>query len=225
MNAQVIALVNQKGGVGKSTSCVNLGVGLAQAGKKVLLVDCDPQSSLSISLGHPQPDNLPITLSDMMGKVLNDQPIIPGEGILHHPEGVDLMPSNIQLSGMEVSLVNAMSRETVLRQYLDTVRKQYTHAAMYLLTASEDLCRRTETCFCKHGIEFGCADLRGIPPHDFTLFSAARDIYTDSSGTMVSDLANAEVVDTLAFSLIVNALLVARYGCPVLKITDREGKA
>ena len=73
MNAQVIALVNQKGGVGKSTSCVNLGVGLAQAGKKVLLVDCDPQSSLSISLGHPQPDNLPITLSDMMGKVLNDQ--------------------------------------------------------------------------------------------------------------------------------------------------------
>ena len=127
MNAQVIALVNQKGGVGKSTSCVNLGVGLAQAGKKVLLVDCDPQSSLSISLGHPQPDKLPITLSDMMGKVLTDQPIAPGEGILHHAEGVDLMPSDIQLSGMEVSLVNAMSRETVLRQYLDTVRKQYTH--------------------------------------------------------------------------------------------------
>ena len=85
---------------------------------------------------------------------------------------------------------------------------------------NEDLCRRAGNCFCKHGIEFGYADLRGIPPHDFTLFSAARDIYTDSSGTMVSDLANAEVVDTLAFSL-----LVARYGCPVLKITDREGKA
>ena len=98
------------------------------------------------------------------------------------------------------------------------------YAAMYLLTANGDLCRRTANCFCKHGIEFGYADLRGIPPHDFTLFSAARDIYTDSCGTMVSDLANAEVVDTLAFSLIVNALLVARYGCPVLKITDREGK-
>lgn len=69
MNAQVIALVNQKGGVGKSTSCVNLGVGLAQAGKKVLVVDCDPQSSLTISLGHPQPDKLPVTLSDMMGKI------------------------------------------------------------------------------------------------------------------------------------------------------------
>ena len=116
MNAQVIALVNQKGGVTKTTSCVNLGVGLAQAGKKVLLVDCDPQASLTISLGNPRPDELPVTLSNMMGKVLTDQPIVPGEGILHHSEGVDLMPANIQLSGMEVSLVNAMSRETILRQ-------------------------------------------------------------------------------------------------------------
>ena len=129
MNAQVIALVNQKGGVTKTTSCVNLAAGLAQAGKKVLVVDCDPQASLTISLGNPQPDRLPVTLSDMMGKVLNDQPITPGEGILHHPEGIDLMPADIQLSGMEVSLVNAMSRETILRQYLDTVRKpvSYTH--------------------------------------------------------------------------------------------------
>ena len=133
MNAQVIAVVNQKGGTGKSTTCANLGVGLAQTGKKVLVVDVDPQASLSISLGHSQPDDLPVTLSDLMGKVLNDQPIAPGEGILHHAEGVDLMPSNIQLSGMEVSLVNAMSRETILRQYLDTVRKQYTHT---LWTAS-----------------------------------------------------------------------------------------
>ena len=127
MNAQIIAVVNQKGGVGKSTTCANLGVGLAQAGKRVLAVDCDPQASLTISLGYPQPDTLPVTLSDMMGRVLTDQPISPGEGILHHAEGIDLMPSDIQLSGMEVSLVNAMSRETVLRQYLDTVRRQYTH--------------------------------------------------------------------------------------------------
>ena len=129
MNAQVIAVVNQKGGTGKSTTCANLGIGLAQAGKKVLVVDVDPQASLSISLDHSQPDDLPVTLSDLMGKVLNDQPIAPGEGILHHAEGVDLMPSNIQLSGMEVSLVNAMSRETILRQYLDTVRKQIGRAS------------------------------------------------------------------------------------------------
>ena len=93
----------------------------------MLVVDCDPQCSLTISLGHPQPDRLPVTLADMMGKVLNDQPITPGEGILHHPEGFDLMPADIQLSGMEISLVNAMSRETILRQYLNTVKNQYTH--------------------------------------------------------------------------------------------------
>lgn len=127
MNAQVIAISNQKGGVGKTTTCVNLGIGLAQAGKKVLVVDGDPQGSLTISLGYPQPDKLPVTLSDMMGKILMDEPILPGEGILHHPEGIDLMPADIQLSGMEVSLVNAMSRETILRQYLDSVRNQYSH--------------------------------------------------------------------------------------------------
>ena len=110
MNTQIIAIANQKGGVGKTTTCANLGIGLAQAGRKVLLIDGDPQGSLTISLGHPQPDKLPFTLSDAMGRILMDEPLRPGEGILHHPEGVDLMPADIQLSGMEVSLVNAMSR-------------------------------------------------------------------------------------------------------------------
>ena len=127
MNTQIIAIANQKGGVGKATTCANLGIGLAQAGKKVLLIDGDPQGSLTISLGHPQPDKLPFTLSDAMGRILMDKPLRPGEGILHHPEGVDLMPADIQLSGMEVSLVNAMSRETILRQYLDTIKGQYSH--------------------------------------------------------------------------------------------------
>ena len=127
MNTQIIAIANQKGGVGKTTTCANLGIGLAQAGKKVLLIDGDPQGSLTISLGNPQPDKLPFTLSDAMGRILMDEPLRPGEGILHHPEGVDLMPADIQLSGMEVSLVNAMSRETVLRQYLDTLKGQYSH--------------------------------------------------------------------------------------------------
>ena len=129
MNTQIIAIANQKGGVGKTTTCANLGIGLAQAGKKVLLIDGDPQGSLTISLGHPQPDKLPFTLSDAMGRILMDEPLRPGEGILHHPEGVDLMPADIQLSGMEVSLVNAMSRETILRQYLDTLKGQYSHTS------------------------------------------------------------------------------------------------
>ena len=123
--ATVMAVVNQKGGTGKTTTCENLGIGLAMKGKKVLLVDTDPQASLTICLGHPVPDQLSPTLSDVMGKILLEQPIAPGEGILHHPEGVDLMPANIELSGLEVSLVNAMSRETILRQYLDTVKQNY----------------------------------------------------------------------------------------------------
>ena len=123
--SQVIALVNQKGGTGKSQSTENLGVGLASEGKKVLLVDMDPQGSLTISLGHPKADELPVTVADIMAKVLREEPIAPGEGILRHPEGVDLMPANISLSGMEVSLVNVMSREQVLKEYIDSIKGNY----------------------------------------------------------------------------------------------------
>lgn len=123
--ATIMAIVNQKGGTGKTTTCENLGVGLAMEGKKVLVVDTDPQASLTISLGYPIPDKLSLTLSDMMQQVMMEEPVVPGEGILHHQEGVDLMPANIELSGMEVSLVNAMSRETILKQYLDTIKKDY----------------------------------------------------------------------------------------------------
>ena len=121
----VTAVVNQKGGTGKTTTCENLGIGLAMEGKKVLLVDTDPQASLTISLGYPVPDRISPTLSDLMKKIVSDQPIELGEGILHHPEGVDLVPANIELAGMEVSLVNVMSRESVLKQYLDSVKKEY----------------------------------------------------------------------------------------------------
>ena len=93
--AVITAVTNQKGGTGKTTTCENLGVGLAMAGKKVLLVDTDPQASLTVALGHNRPDDLPVTLSDLMAKIIQDQPIAPGEGILHHPEGVDLVPANI----------------------------------------------------------------------------------------------------------------------------------
>lgn len=91
MSAQIIAVSNQKGGIGKTTTCINLGIGLAKAGKKVLLVDADPQASLTIGLGNPQPDTFPVTLADLLKKVLTDDPILPREGILHRPEGVDLM--------------------------------------------------------------------------------------------------------------------------------------
>ena len=123
--AVITAVTNQKGGTGKTTTCENLGIGLAREGKKVLLVDCDPQASLTIALGNPRPDDLPVTLSDLMTKIISDQPIASGEGILHHPEDVNLVPSNITLAGTEVSLVTAISREMILKQYLETVRKDY----------------------------------------------------------------------------------------------------
>ncbi len=123
--ATVMAVVNQKGGTGKTTTCENLGIGLAKEGKRVLLVDTDPQGSLTIALGNARPDDLQVTLTDLMEKVMQEQTIAPEEGILTHEEGVDLVPANITLSGLEVAMVNAMSRETILKQYLETVKDRY----------------------------------------------------------------------------------------------------
>ena len=127
LNANIIALSNQKGGTGKTTTCANLGIGLAQEGKRVLVVDNDPQASLTISLGWTQPDKLPVTLSTLMGRAIMDEPIRAEEAILHHSEGVDVLPASIELSGMEVSLVNAISRESVLRQVLEELSSRYDH--------------------------------------------------------------------------------------------------
>ena len=122
---KVIALANQKGGTAKTTTTLNLGIGLAHQGRKVLLVDADPQGDLTTALGWTDADDLPVTLATQMKKILQDEPFVYNEGILHHEEGVDIIPTNIELSGMEISLVNAMSREQTLKLYLADLKKDY----------------------------------------------------------------------------------------------------
>lgn len=122
---EVIAIANQKGGVGKTTTTFNLGVALAHAGKRVLLVDSDPQGDLTTYMGIHDPDNIPITLSTLMERSIKDEDINSKEAILKHDEGIDLIPSNLELSSMEVSLVNAMSREFTLRNCLSDIKDKY----------------------------------------------------------------------------------------------------
>ena len=99
----------------KTTTAVNLGVALAQQGEKVLLIDADAQANLTMSLGYSRPDDLPNTLSTIMQDIIDDKSVDVSRSILHHDEGVDLLPSNIELSGLEVRLINAISRESVLK--------------------------------------------------------------------------------------------------------------
>lgn len=122
---EVLALVNQKGGVGKTTATINLGIGLAQMGKKVLLIDGDPQGSLTDCLGFPEPDEMNDTLADIMLNAINETDMEQDFGILSHEEMVDIVPANIELAGIEVTLVNAMCRELVLKSYVDRLRPRY----------------------------------------------------------------------------------------------------
>ena len=126
----VIAVVNQKGGTAKTTTVENLGIGLAREGKKVLLVDTDPQGSLTISLGFPRPDELDVTVFDLLSKTINEDTVHAGEGILHQSEGIDLIPANISLAGLEVALVNTMNRERILKQFLEPVKGNYDYVLL-----------------------------------------------------------------------------------------------
>lgn len=142
--AKVIAVANQKGGVGKTTTTYNLGIGLAKKGKKVLLIDADAQGDLTSCLGIPLPDNLDTTLSSVMKKIIMDEFSDVRYGIMQSEENVDFLPANIELADTELTLVNVMMRESILASYINIQRENYDYI---LIDCSPSLGLMTLNCF------------------------------------------------------------------------------
>ena len=172
---KVIAIANQKGGVGKTTTTSNLGIGLARIGKKVLLIDMDAQGSLTASMGYREPDELETSLANILDLLMNDENIEIQKGILHHEENIDLMPGNIELSGLEVMLVNVMNRERVLQQYIELVKEQYDYV---LLDCMPSLGMLTINAF-------ACADSILIPVQAAYLPRSVRAEETSAKGMSI----------------------------------------
>lgn len=128
--AKVIAIANQKGGVGKTSTTVNLGAGLIRQGYDVLLIDLDSQANLTMALGFQNPDDMEYTVSNVLHKAVKEEQINPAEGVLTTAEGIDLMPASVQLSGLELSLINEYGREVVLKQYIDEVQQTDSYACI-----------------------------------------------------------------------------------------------
>lgn len=167
-NCKTIAICNQKGGTGKTTTTVNWGVGLARLGKKVLLVDADSQGDLTTCLGWQDTDSLQQTLSNKLSAVMREEQQDPFSGILSHKEKVDLVPSNLDLSALEMSLVTAMSRESVMKNYLSQVKDRYDY--VLIDTPSASLCqacrryiRRRSRCHMSWNPKGRCSRRRHSP--------------------------------------------------------------